>query len=148
MSIQNRKIILKANDVGFEERVEFLLVWFDGEDTQPCQYLTLQRAYEFDGQDRTLGMDDVYIERDDQGWSAYGGILRFELHNDRAYVKLDDCTATKLGGVSEIEVRFNLDPAKLRELARGLQLVFAGLNCFVNHVSTLVPPNHEGSQKG
>lgn len=148
MSIQHRKIILKANNVGFEDRMEFLLIWFADEDANPCQYLMLQRAREFDEQDRALGMDDIYIERDDQGWSAYGGILRFELHNDRAYVKLDDCTATKIGGVSEIEVRFNPGPAKLRELAAGLQLVFDGLNCFANHASTLVPPNHEGSQKG
>lgn len=148
MSVQHRKIILKANNVGYEDRVEFLLIWFADEGTNPCQYLMLQRACEFDEQDRTLGMDDVYIERDDQGWSAYGGLLRVEQHNDRAYMKLDDCTATKIGGVNEIEVRFNSDPAKLQELATGLQLVFAGLDCFVNHASTLIPPNHEGNQKG
>lgn len=148
MSVQHRKIILKAKNVGFEDRVEFLLIWFADEDANPCQYLMLQRAREFDEQDRTLGMDDVYIERDDQGWSAYGGILRFELCNDRAYLKLDDCTATKIGGVSEIEVHFNPDPIKIRELATGLQMVFSGLNCFVNHASKFVPPNREGNQKG
>lgn len=72
------------------------------------QYVMLQRSYEFDEQDIELGMDNVYIERDDQLWSAYGGILQFALERKRVLVKLGAETAAKLGAESEYEILFDV----------------------------------------
>ncbi len=63
-------------------------------------------------------------------------------------MKLDDLTATIIGGVDEIEIRFKLDPAILRELATGLQRAFAAQKSFVNWASAIIPANHECNQRG
>jgi hypothetical protein len=82
------------------------------------------------------------------GAVPYGGILRFELHCDRVRVRFDDRTAAKIGGESEIEVRFNVDPDKLQELAAALETVFVGQSCFVDCSRANDSPELDSNQKG
>lgn len=111
---------------------DFILVGFDSEGPGPRRYLMLQRSYEFDERDTAMGMDRVYIERDSQGHSAYGGIARFDLHRDRALISLDAATARKLGEGAEFEVRFDLEERRFEELRAGLAEVFKGFDCFAD----------------
>jgi hypothetical protein len=91
-------------------------------------YLTLQRAKEFDEQDRQLGLDDVHIEWNDQGMGAYGGMTAVELHTNRLLIVLDAATAAELGlgRDTNIEVRFAVSRESFGELRDALAHIFEG----------------------
>lgn len=122
-----------ANCVSVNYEDDYLLVGFADDKFDTKEYLMLQRAYKFDEQDVRLGMDDVYIERNGQGWSTYGGILKFELDCDRVSVLLDENSSNKMSNERQIEVTFSLPPKRLRELRKGLAQVFEGRKCFVDN---------------
>jgi hypothetical protein len=121
-----------AHHVVVSDEGDFFLVAFADDKSDTHEYLVLQRAHEFDDQDTRLGMDDVYIERNDQSRGAYGGILRFELSRDRVRLRLDERTAAKIGLEGETEIRFDLDAERIGELRTGLARVFEGRSCFVD----------------
>src|SRR5438874_2402608 len=110
MVIDTTDVIVDDGDPGL------IVVGFSSEGPGPRRYLMLQRSYEFDEQDVALGMDHVYIESDSQGYSAYGGITRFELFRDRALISLEPATARKLGNEAEFEIRFELEDSRFEEL--------------------------------
>lgn len=130
-------MVIHATDVVVDDDGDpgFIVVGFDSEGPGSRRYLMLQRSYEFDEQDIALGMDRVYIERDSQAYSAYGGILRVELHRDRVLMSLDAATARKLGDEAEFEVRFDLEERRFEELRAGLTEVFKGFDCFASPAS-------------
>jgi hypothetical protein len=126
-------MVIEATDVVVDDAdLGFIVVGFDSEGPGLRGSLMLQRSHEFDEQDVALGMDHVYIERDSQRYSAYGGITRFELRRDRAMVSLDAATARKLGNEAEFEVRFDLEDRRFEELRAGLAKVFKGFECFAD----------------
>jgi hypothetical protein len=126
-------MVIDANDVIVDDGdPDFILVGFDSDGPGPRRYLMLQRSYVFDEQDIALGMDRVHIERDSQGYSAYGGITRFDLHRNRALISLDAATALRLGDEAEFEVRFDLGDRRFEELRAGLAEVFKGFDCFAD----------------
>jgi hypothetical protein len=59
-----------AGHVNAEDMGDYLLVGFADRQfgTQDC--LMLQRAHEFDAQDRRTGLVEVYVKRNDQAWSG------------------------------------------------------------------------------
>jgi hypothetical protein len=126
-------MVIDATDVIVDDGDPGLtLVGFDSEGPGPRRYLMLQRSHEFNEQDVAMGMDHVYIERDSQEYSAYGGITRFELFRDRALISLEAATARKLGNEAEFEVRFELEDRRFEELRAGLAEVFKGFECFAD----------------
>jgi Immunity protein 10 len=127
---------VNANQVGIDtDDPDFIVVGFAWKGRDPYHYRTLQRAYEFDEQDVALGMDSYHVEKDDQKYSAYGGILRFQLHRDRALISLDTKTARKLDGEPELEIRFDLGDEQFEDLRAGLTAVFKGFDCFADLAS-------------
>src|SRR5262245_55504926 len=114
------------------EDPDFTLVGFASDGRDPRQYLMLQRSRNFDEQDVATGMDNVYVERDDQRYSAYGGIRLFELRRNFAWLLLDAATARKLGNEAVFEVRFELEDERFEELRAGLARLFKGLGCFAD----------------
>jgi immunity protein 10 of polymorphic toxin system len=129
MVIEATNVVVDDGDPGF------ILVGFDSEGPGPRRYLMLQRSHEFDEQDVALGMDHVHIERDSQGYSAYGGIMRFELRRDRAMISLNAVTARMLGNEEEFEVKFDLEDGRFEELRAGLAEVFKGFECFADRTT-------------
>jgi hypothetical protein len=117
-----------ADFVSIEDRGGFLLVGLVDNEQQVGDYLMLQRAYEFDEQDRRLGMDDVYIERNGQECSGYGGIERFELLPDKVRVRFDKDGAKAMAGIREMEISFL--KAEFEPLRSALQKCFEGFSCF------------------
>ena len=126
-------VVIRASSVVVDDDAPVhILVGFEHAEADFRQYLILQRSYEFDDQDIELGMNDVYIERDDQLWSAYGGILHFGLKRDRVAVKLGVETAARLGGESEYEIQFDVDDQQFSKLREGLNMVFKDFGCYVD----------------
>jgi hypothetical protein len=118
--------IIKADEVCFAPDDDFLLVAFRDSRAAPEQYLMLQRTRAVDAQDLELGMEDVYVERNDQRWSAYGGIRSVLLSRDRLVLEFDDRTTAKLGSHNVIEVHFDLDDARFKAIQDGVAQVFEG----------------------
>ena len=96
-------------------------------------YLMLQRAHEFDEQDRRTGMADVYVERNDQGFSGYGGMERFELLPDRVRVSFGGRQVQTMAGIREMEISFETD--QLPALRIALRRCFHGFSYYVDHVA-------------
>jgi hypothetical protein len=71
-------------------------------------------------------MKNVCIERDDQGWGGYGGILRVVLEKDRLTLKLGRRMATRMGGHNELLVTFKIKSPKFRKVRQVLQLIMRG----------------------
>lgn len=75
---------------------------------------------------RTKG--GVFLEYDDQSQAAQGGVLGYQLQNDRLTLEIERKAAESLGvpEVRRIVVEFELAPASLPELHRALAAIFAG----------------------
>ena len=71
-------------------------------------------------------MKNVYIERDDQCWGGYGGIVSVILERDSLTLHLTSQMATRMGGHEVIRVTFVLRDAEFRELRQVLTFVMAG----------------------
>ena len=112
---------------------EFILVGFaDKKFGAYREGLHFQRSYEFDEQDVELGMDSVFVERNDQSQGGYGGVARVELHADRVRVSIGGRLAEEMGD-SEFEITFSLPPKKFNRLRDGLRTVFRGFDTLVEH---------------
>ena len=121
-----------AGFVSIEEMPDFLQVGFADRETGTQNYLMLQRAREFDDQDRCTGMAEVYVERNDQGCSGYGGMSQFELFPDRVRVRFDERQAQVMAGIQEMEISF--EAHRLDDLRVALRRCFSGFGYYVDHI--------------
>jgi hypothetical protein len=71
-------------------------------------------------------MDNVYIERDDQGWGGYGDIERVILARESLTLQLGARMATQLGGHDTVQVSFDVSDVVFRELQNVLALIMRG----------------------
>jgi len=97
----------------------------------PAEYMTLR----LDPDEDTPGIDGVYVERDDQRFCGYGGIVRFVLHRDRALLELDERIGRALGGQDlwgQVTFHFQLDDFTFALLREGLGRLFVDCSCFVD----------------
>jgi len=115
-------VILRANTVVVDRSAdEFIVIGFaDETDGIPRDRLVLQRSYEPDEQDLALGMDQVYIERNEQSRGGYGGVRELVLSRDRLNIGLEDAMAQTLGD-DAFEITFALDDERFQELRDGLR---------------------------
>ena len=114
-----------AHHIAISHEDTFLLVGFADQEFDTQVYLMLQRAYEFDEQDHALGMDTVYIERDDQSQSTYGGIERVTLTPRALSLTLSTETANALGSETDLCIAITPNATELRALHAGLHQLCA-----------------------
>jgi hypothetical protein len=117
-----------AGFVSIEDKGEYLLIGLVDDEVAVGDYLTLQRAHEFDEQDLRLGMDKVYIERNEQGYSCYGGIESFELSSRAVRVRFDAQGSERMGGTRQMEVSFAA--GRYQDLRAALEQCFKGFSWF------------------
>src|SRR5262249_7286223 len=122
-------VVILADAVIAQDEDDYRLIIFGEGEPGSGHYLMLQRAHQFDEQAVRLGQDTYYIERDDQGMSAYGGVERFELSRAQALVKLNEKASAKMDNESEIVIRFNLDDQDFQNLKAAIERMFAGCGC-------------------
>ena len=103
-----------------------IAVWLADADPLEVDYLTFQRALEPDEQSVRLGLNRVYAERNDQGFSGYGGIESVSLFRDHLDVHLNDKGSKFMDGLSTMKVSFELDAAAFQKLREGLAVCFDG----------------------
>jgi hypothetical protein len=124
---------LVAHHITVSDEETYLLIGFADHEFDTRAYIMLQQAYEFDEQDRTLGMDTVYIERDDQSQSTYGGIEQVMLTPTTVCLTLSAETAHTLGSEIDLCITITPTPTELRTLRDGLrQLCTAKVPLVIN----------------
>ena len=123
-----------ATWVHVEDMGDYLLVGLSDQQFETSDYLVFQRAHEFDEQDVLLGMDTVYLERNDQGFSGYGGIESVSLFRDHLDVSLNAKGSAFMDGFSRMKVSLELDAAALQELRKGLVVCFEGFLTYHDEV--------------
>ena len=115
-----------ATCICIEETDDCLQIGFADGEFETSKYLTLQRDHAFDEQDMRLGMAGVYVERDDQVNSMYGGIARCELLPGRLCVHFDDRGSKVMHGLREMEITFVASAEKISALSAALRRCFDG----------------------
>jgi hypothetical protein len=121
--------------VSVENTDSYLQVGFADREFETAEYLMLQRAQKVDEQDKRLGLAGVYVERNDQAISMYGGIERFELLPGRVRVLFDEQGLKVMCGLRETEVTFDRSGEALVELRAALRRCFEGLDCYSENVA-------------
>lgn len=71
-------------------------------------------------------MENVYIERDDQGWGGYGGIEEVVLDRGSLTIRLMPHMAIHMGGYNELRANFQLSDAEFAQVAAALRTVLSG----------------------
>ena len=93
-------------------------------------YLMLQRAFGHDDLDTEQGRDTFHVEWFSQKYSGYGGIMRFELKPNGAYVTFNAKVSSELG-MDHISIAFQLDQGEFFALRAALGHIFDGTGCLV-----------------
>ncbi|HEY1048785.1 MAG TPA: Imm10 family immunity protein [Prosthecobacter sp.] len=119
-----------ASCVRVEDTEEGIGVWLADADPVECDYLALTRDLRPDEQSVRLSLDKVYLERNDQGFSGYGGIEQISLFRDHLHLCLDDKGTRFMGGLSVMKVSFELEASIFQQLREGLAACFDGFGCF------------------
>ena len=120
----------KATCTHTEDMGDYLLVGLADQQHETTDYLTFQRAHQFDEQDIRLGHDTVYIERNDQFYSGYGGMRSVALHSDRLHIDFDEHGATFMRGIVATDVLFAFSSECFEALRAGLHRCFSGFAYF------------------
>jgi hypothetical protein len=85
--------------------------------------IELQRALEFDEQDRSLGQD-TYCTYLDDGACEYGGIRKCVLDHNELLLEFSSETALTLGLDEKVVVQLDVDPKSLDEVRTGILRIF------------------------
>ena len=80
---------LMANKVSFEEDEAMAVFAFCADDGQSAENVMLQYPLQTDEQERRLGLDGLYIERDDQAFGCYCGVESIRRIGDRIEIDLN-----------------------------------------------------------
>lgn len=83
----NEKLV--ANKVSFDEDDIMAVFAFFADEGQSAEYVMLQHPLQTDEQDRRLGLDGLYIERNDQAFGGYRGVESIRRLGDRIEIGLN-----------------------------------------------------------
>jgi len=119
-----------ASDVEFEDEDDVFYVNFINNNGDKIEYIMLQNPREYLEQDVSLGMDKIYIERNDQIFSSYGGIESVNIHRGSIKIALADEAAKKLGNIDEIEIDFDISDEQFQGLISMLRNIFKEFGTF------------------
>ena len=101
------------------------LSFADRNDESAEHYFIVDRSEESPNE-AVPGMENVYIERDDQIWGGYGDIERVILARDYLTLQLGERMATQIGGRDSIRVSFEIPDSEFRDLRHVLELIMRG----------------------
>lgn len=99
---------------------DVLIIGFSSGDKK---YFMIQHTDEYDDQDKELGMDTYYIEKNDQGFGMYGGIEKIALNRNEIVFELDEEAKEHLCE-EFIEICFDCDEDTFSNLKLRLQQIF------------------------
>ncbi|AJQ94839.1 Imm10 family immunity protein [Gynuella sunshinyii] len=81
-----------------------VMIGFADDEFEPTKFVILQKAHEYDDQDKQMGMDKIHIQIEDESRSKYGGIDSIQVSEGSIKVSLSDDTKSALSIDGDIEV--------------------------------------------
>jgi len=81
---------LAADIISCDDADETLVFAFSANGSEPARYVVFQYPLQTDEQDSHLGLDGLYIERDDQVFGCYNGVKSITKLGDRIAIDLND----------------------------------------------------------
>lgn len=118
MSYSFNAKICHASDDG-----DTTIIGFANDPEPPSRYVIVQRAREFDDQDRELGMDQHYLEINDQSRSAYGVIESVRLATGQLTISLKNTARDRLLLEGNIVLVFDQAGKEVKEALRYLYAI-------------------------
>lgn len=115
------KFIAKEIFAGYDEN-KILIIGFSG--INEHQYFLIQYSEEHDSQDRQLGINTYYIEKNDQSMSSHGGVRELRLTRNKIKIDLDEKGIDNLKEIS-IEIDFECNADEFVNLHNRLKKVFS-----------------------
>ncbi len=103
-----------------------LIIGFSGEKTERNKhiYFIIQDSDDYDHQDKKLGIDTYYIEKNDQTMSGYGGVKEIRLCKNRIQIDFDQKGIDNLQEIN-IEIEFECNPDEFKNLHKKLNQIFS-----------------------
>lgn len=124
--VEVNKTTFEAKFVYAHCQDDAVTVGFADDEIEVEEYILLQQSLSPTEQDKALGLDRVHISRNDQLYSAYGGIQHCTLYETRIELFLDDDTAKALGVANKLEIGFSITRSLLNDVERCLTELFQG----------------------
>jgi len=108
----------KAYVVTYEDDGEIVTIGFAENAKNPNNYLIIEYSYEYDDQERSLGLDKLYLELNDQSRSTYGGLQHVSLNPKKLVFSFDPDALGKLKieGQLSIELMDSLSQDQLDKI--------------------------------
>ena len=101
------------------------LSFLDRDDNSSEHYFVMDRS-EDSPEQPVPDMENVYIERDDQGFGGYGGITHVVLARDSLTLRLGARMTSQMGGNDTLRIGFTLSDPDFRSLQQVLELIMCG----------------------
>ena len=120
---------LAADTISCDDAGEMLFFAFSADGSDPAKYVMFQCPLRTDEQDSHLGLNGLYIERDDQVFGCYNGVKSITKLGDRIEIDLNDEGQRHLRVKRLLIAPVNWSPmidqgfARLAELSRGQYFV-------------------------
>ena len=109
-----------------------VMIGLADDELEPSRYVLLQRAHEYDAQDKKMGMDKIHIQVEDESRSLYGGINAIQVDNGAIRFSLSDEAKSVLSIDTEIEAicsakqpRFDKVKAQLKRMCEAEGVPFS-----------------------
>lgn len=113
--------ILEYNFVSVTYDDDVLIVGFADAQFDTQHYLMFQRSLDEDEFE-----EDVYVERDGQNQSTYGGIEKLILFRNKALFNFNLKTSQWLNLEQEVMINFSISDEKFKQLKIGFEQLCAG----------------------
>lgn len=89
-------------------------------DMEPINFAIFSKLKFPAEQDRSLGMDKIYIEIGDQSRATYGGVTKVEISDDTIFVYFDTAASQKLDIQGPISLDFTITSEEIKNAVDAL----------------------------
>lgn len=100
-----------------------VMIGFADDEFEPTKFVILQKAHEYNDQDKQMGMDKINIQVEDESRSKYGGINAVNFSEGMIKVSLSDDTKSALSVDGDIEAAISVDHPAFEEVKYHLKKI-------------------------
>ncbi|WP_198781890.1 Imm10 family immunity protein [Shewanella putrefaciens] len=100
-----------------------VMIGFADDELEPTKFVILQKAHEYDDQDKKMGMDKIHIQVADESRSKYGGINAVTIVEGVIRVSLSEDTKFALSIDGDIEAAVSREHPAFEEVKSQLKKI-------------------------
>ena len=99
----------RANHIFADDDGQAVTIGFANDAHDPSRSVILQLAHQFDEKDKNTGMDQLFVQIEDQGRSIYGGISSIEVRDNVLVLQLEKSAMVSLQIDDRIKIGLDED---------------------------------------